>query len=188
MDKPKRKRSDVAKPLHNKWRLGLLSLLYTSFFIPHLLNFRFLLYLLYLLSLAMGISWGSVYFVKSLGKTRANVLTNRGLLKIGAMLALIAWIFFTIPVFFSYMSFMDRSFYVYANDIETLTGLVSKVLILLLCFLFTFEIQFLIIDYLLPVPDAFANTKQKGNVMESHEPDIPLELLAESESTEQKMN
>jgi hypothetical protein len=195
-DKPKRKRSERFA-VSAKWRFRLAALLYFLFFIHSLTQIGMLLGVLTVLGISvLGI--GS-YFVKRLSKLKEKQGSVRVL---KATSAFFGWILLTTPALIEFTSFLkfflsdyniSSSYSSFAGFLYVLSEFVDM-LLFLLWFGVTYEISYRIMDFMLSVPNAVLQKEKRKNVMMEaverklkDESDIPLDLLAESESTEQKM-
>jgi hypothetical protein len=190
-DKPKRKRSDKAKPAYNKRALRWLMLLYSFFLLPYLVDIWYLIPVFIALSLATSILWVGSYLVRALSQMDESLLTKITALLISVISALfmcavlvicaiigcIIFIIGLIPRLSFLYPLMD-----YLAPINNFLILLLVILIPALCFSFTLEL-------IETMPKVVRKNKQKNVAVESVEyelePDIPLELLAESESAEQ---
>jgi hypothetical protein len=194
-DKPKRKRSERVTS-SDKRRVRWLTLLYCLLLLPALADIWFLVPIVSMVLLAIAISIIGSYFITMLGKRGENLLTNTAILLSMTASTFFAWISFTIPVitgFITFVSFIGEPFppsYVFPLSVLGIVAFCG-LMVLILCFAFALEVQIQLVEWMYPrLNHAIESEKLKNDYSSSlsgevEEQDIPLELLAESESTEQ---
>jgi hypothetical protein len=190
-DKPKR--SERIEPQHYKLRLLLLTVLYTLFVTFYLFEYQILLLPLIAALLALFILCVGSYFVKFLSKMTRNLLTHLAVYSSLYATTFFAWYLFTMFPLTGLIMWMGELFYRYTphwdSNLVVIILVVSVITMSGLCLIFTFELQTQIMERM-AVPNYIFETGKGKNIVEEDvvnepEPDIPLELLAESESAEQ---
>jgi hypothetical protein len=194
-DKPKRKRSETLVS-SDKRRLRWLTLLYSLFLVPYLFNILPLLAISIAFAVVFSIFWISGYLMKLVGQMQENLLTYLIMSVIGIVSNLVAWLLFTAIAWIGLILWQNfLSHYIPSLSIYTLER-ISSILMMtspILSIVFAVELYIQITEFMNPFPHRTTDTeKQKNDYRSSlsnelEEPDIPLELLAESDSAKQQI-
>jgi hypothetical protein len=182
-DKPKRKRSESVKPLYNKRLHGLL-VMYILSLTPYLID---MCIICALLAIVLGLSslWigSNLVILFGVGQPKENLLTPCAVAFITIPFTVLAWVLFTATTVIGLYSVVIGLF---PLNIAYIVGIA---IVSIITMVLTNELQIFIIDFINTFP-SYAIGKQKNVDVESveyeseAEPEIPLELLAESESIE----
>jgi hypothetical protein len=179
-DKPKRKRSEIVKPTYSKRALIWLILFYSLLLMSDTQNLVPAFITNSLAIIALGFT---SFSLKILRRLKPNTPTALAIIFTGISSVIVAWLLFTKSAITGWLVFMGSS----PSPIENV-ALLLLAIIPFMCLWLTLELHFLIIHFLNAFP-SYEVEKQKNIAMKGveTEPEIPLELLAESESVKQQM-
>jgi hypothetical protein len=181
----KRKRSEKVKPEHDTRRLRLLGLLYALFLIPCLLNPGILLAVMLVILLAFGILAADSTFILRDKNSSSSLLLSLTTTAI----TVFAWFLLTAAAWTGLVLWAGLLAF---GDSAITSALILMTIIPSVCIPLTYELQLHMIEWLSQIQRYFAGRNEQQTVATEPieheleaEADIPLELLAESESAEQ---
>jgi hypothetical protein len=180
----KRKRSEKVKPEHDTRRLRLLGLLYTLFLIPCILNPGILLAVMLVIVLVFAVlAVDSVFLLRDKNSSSSLLLSLTT-----TAITVFAWCLLTATAWTGLVLWAGLLAF---GDSAITSALILMTIIPSVCIPLTYELQLHMIEWLSQIQRYFAEQKQQQTVAAEPikdelqvEADIPLELLAESESAE----
>ena len=180
----KRKRSEKVKPEHDTRRLRLLGLLYTLFIIPCILNPGILLAVMLVIVLVFAVlAVDSAFLLRDKNSSSSLLLSLTT-----TAITVFAWVLLTAAAWTGLVLWAGLLAF---GDSAITSALILMTIIPSVCIPLTYELQLHMIEWLSQIQRYFAEQKQQQTVAAEPikdelqvEADIPLELLAESESAE----